>query len=66
MHLVTIKGLNLFVSLTFQVPESEQELFTNSFLYGSNILSNTEIKAEETEKKPEVYTKISCKDFNIP
>jgi len=64
MHLVTIMGLNLFVSLTFQVPESEQELFTNSFLYGSKIRNNTEIK-ELLQWTTEVYTKISCKDINL-
>ncbi|XP_039525054.1 hemicentin-1-like isoform X2 [Pimephales promelas] len=40
------------------VPESEQELFTNSFLYGSKIRNNTEIK-ELLQWTTEVYTKIS-------
>ncbi|XP_042580695.1 uncharacterized protein LOC122137480 [Cyprinus carpio] len=40
------------------VPEIEQELFTNSFLYGSKLLSNTEIN-ESLQKTTEDYTKIS-------
>ncbi|XP_077087920.1 titin isoform X2 [Siphateles boraxobius] len=40
------------------VPESEKELFTNSFLYGSKILNNTEIK-ESLQRTTVVYTKIS-------
>ncbi|XP_058631199.1 roundabout homolog 1 isoform X2 [Onychostoma macrolepis] len=40
------------------VPEIEQELFTNSFLYGSKLPSNTEIN-ESVQQTTEDYTKIS-------
>ncbi|XP_048045246.1 hemicentin-1 isoform X2 [Megalobrama amblycephala] len=40
------------------VPESEQELFTNSLLYGSKLLNNTEIN-ESLQRTTEDYTKIS-------
>ncbi|XP_016383318.1 uncharacterized protein LOC107720193 [Sinocyclocheilus rhinocerous] len=40
------------------VPEIEQELFTNSFLYGSKLLSNTET-SESLQQTTEDYTKIS-------
>ncbi|XP_016397468.1 roundabout homolog 2-like [Sinocyclocheilus rhinocerous] len=40
------------------VPESEQELFTNSFPYGSKLLSNTETN-ESLQQTTEDYTKIS-------
>ncbi|XP_043096276.1 Down syndrome cell adhesion molecule-like protein 1 homolog [Puntigrus tetrazona] len=40
------------------VPEIEQELFTNSFLYGSKLLSNTEIN-ESPQQTTGDYAKIS-------
>ncbi|XP_016131069.1 neural cell adhesion molecule 1-like [Sinocyclocheilus grahami] len=40
------------------VPESEQELFINSFPYGSKLLSNTETN-ESLQQTTEDYTKIS-------
>ncbi|XP_073697551.1 uncharacterized protein [Garra rufa] len=40
------------------VPESEQEIFTNSFQYGSKLLSNTEIN-KSVQQTTEDYTKIS-------
>ncbi|XP_067294164.1 titin isoform X2 [Pseudorasbora parva] len=40
------------------IPESEQELFTNSFGYGSKLLNNTEIN-ESLQQTTEDYTKIS-------
>ncbi|XP_016090019.1 hemicentin-1-like [Sinocyclocheilus grahami] len=40
------------------VPEIEQELFTNSFLYGSKLLSNTETN-ESLQQTTKDYTKMS-------
>ncbi len=61
LHLVTIMDLRLVcVFQTLQVPEVEQELFTNNFIYGSKLLSNTEIN-ESRQQTTEDYTEISCK-----